>query len=152
MADDRWIIDTDPSPRLPAYTRLNANDVLADPITPLGASLGWIAHILPGWRDGRRMTRSQEHSWPGRYFKPACRAVADAHADLAYVRGATLYSLRRGAISTRLASGEDEGLVARECATSVQMLRRYYRRDLRRSGRVYANHCELVIAARRMLG
>jgi pyruvate,water dikinase len=52
MADERWVTDTDPSTRLPVYTRLNANDVLADPITPLGASLGWIAHILPGWNAG----------------------------------------------------------------------------------------------------
>lgn len=52
MADERWLIDTEPSPRLPVYTRLNASDVLADPITPLGASLGWIAHILPGWNVG----------------------------------------------------------------------------------------------------
>ncbi|MEK8073114.1 PEP-utilizing enzyme [Rhodococcoides navarretei] len=52
MADQRWLVDTDPSPRLPVYTRLNASDVLSDPITPLGADLGWIQNILPGWNFG----------------------------------------------------------------------------------------------------
>jgi pyruvate,water dikinase len=52
MTSDRWLIDTDPSRRLPVYTRFNANDVLPDPITPLGASLGWIPHILPGFSLG----------------------------------------------------------------------------------------------------
>src|SRR4051794_14519663 len=52
MTADRWIIDTPPSARFPVYTRLNANDVLPDPITPLGASLAWIPHILPGWAFG----------------------------------------------------------------------------------------------------
>jgi phosphohistidine swiveling domain-containing protein len=49
MTADRWLIDTVPSRRLPVYTRFNANDVLPDPITPLGASLAWIPHILPGF-------------------------------------------------------------------------------------------------------
>src|SRR4051794_4468430 len=52
MAADRWIIDTPPSARFPVYTRMNANDVLPDPITPLGASLAWTPHIFPGWAAG----------------------------------------------------------------------------------------------------
>ncbi|WP_322754721.1 PEP-utilizing enzyme [Frankia sp. Cas3] len=52
MTSQQWIIDTQPSQRFAIYTRLNANDVLADPITPLGASLGWIPFILPGWDTG----------------------------------------------------------------------------------------------------
>ncbi|MGB3771924.1 MAG: PEP-utilizing enzyme [Rhodococcus sp. (in: high G+C Gram-positive bacteria)] len=52
LAGQRWLVDTDPSPRLPVYTRLNASDVLSDPITPLGADLGWIQNILPGWNFG----------------------------------------------------------------------------------------------------
>jgi rifampicin phosphotransferase len=47
-----WLIDTAPSERFPVYTRLNANDVLPDPITPLGASFCWIPHIIPGWAAG----------------------------------------------------------------------------------------------------
>lgn len=47
-----WLIDTVPSERFPVYTRLNANDVLPDPITPLGASFCWIPHIIPGWAAG----------------------------------------------------------------------------------------------------
>ena len=42
-------IDTIPSTRYPVYTRLNANDVMPDPVTPLGASLVWIREILPAW-------------------------------------------------------------------------------------------------------
>ncbi|WP_020106937.1 PEP-utilizing enzyme [Nocardia sp. 348MFTsu5.1] len=52
MSEQRWLVDTDPSDRLPVYTRLNASDVLSDPITPLGADLGWIQNILPGWNFG----------------------------------------------------------------------------------------------------
>ncbi|MDF6099564.1 PEP-utilizing enzyme [Gordonia hongkongensis] len=52
MSEQRWLVDTEPSARLPIYTRLNASDVLSDPITPLGADLGWIQNILPGWNAG----------------------------------------------------------------------------------------------------
>ncbi len=52
MTDDNWIIDTVPSTRYPVYTRLNANDVMPDPVTPLGASLLWIPEILPAWAVG----------------------------------------------------------------------------------------------------
>lgn len=53
MTEQRgWLIDTVPSERFPVYTRLNANDVLPDPITPLGASFCWIPHIIPGWAAG----------------------------------------------------------------------------------------------------
>ena len=48
----KWIIDTDLGTRYPIYTRLNANDVLPDPITPLGASLCWIPECMPGWWQG----------------------------------------------------------------------------------------------------
>lgn len=49
MVEDTWLIDTVPSRRLPVYTRFNANDVLPDPVTPLGASLAWMPHIFAGW-------------------------------------------------------------------------------------------------------
>ena len=52
MTDPNWIIDTVPSTRYPVYTRLNANDVMPDPVTPLGASLMWIPEILPAWAVG----------------------------------------------------------------------------------------------------
>ena len=52
MTDQNWIIDTVPSTRYPVYTRLYANDVMPDPITPLGASLVWIPEILPAWAVG----------------------------------------------------------------------------------------------------
>jgi pyruvate,water dikinase len=46
------LIDTVPSTRYPVYTRLNAGDVMPDPITPLGATLVWIPEVLPGWANG----------------------------------------------------------------------------------------------------
>lgn len=49
---DKWLIDTEPSAQLPVYTRFNANDVLPDPITPLGASLAWLPHMVAGWSLG----------------------------------------------------------------------------------------------------
>ena len=52
MTDQNWIIDTVPSTRYPVYTRLNANDVMPDPVTPLGASLVWIPEVLPAWAVG----------------------------------------------------------------------------------------------------
>jgi phosphohistidine swiveling domain-containing protein len=52
MAQKAWLTDTRPSTRFPVYTRLNANDVLPDPVTPLGASMAWIPHMLTGWADG----------------------------------------------------------------------------------------------------
>jgi len=62
VTDQNWIIDTVPSTRYPVYTRLNANDVMPDPVTPLGASLVWIPEILPGWAVGNVRLR---------YFTPA---------------------------------------------------------------------------------
>ncbi len=47
-----WITDTEPSTRFPVFTRLNAADVMSDPITPLGASMCWIPNVLPGWASG----------------------------------------------------------------------------------------------------
>jgi len=43
---DEWCIDTELNQRFPIYTRFNANDVLPDPISPLGADLAWLPHIL----------------------------------------------------------------------------------------------------------
>lgn len=52
MSEKAWLIDTEPSTRFPVFTRLNAADVMADPITPLGASMCWIPNVLPGWASG----------------------------------------------------------------------------------------------------
>lgn len=52
MSEKAWLVDTEPSTRFPVFTRLNAADVMADPITPLGASMCWIPHVLPGWASG----------------------------------------------------------------------------------------------------
>jgi pyruvate,water dikinase len=49
LSDD-WCIDSAKlNQRFPIYTRFNANDVLPEPISPLGADLIWQPHILPGF-------------------------------------------------------------------------------------------------------
>jgi phosphohistidine swiveling domain-containing protein len=52
MTEKAWLTDTEPGMRYPLYTRLNASDVLPDPVTPLGADLAWKSNILPGWASG----------------------------------------------------------------------------------------------------
>lgn len=47
-----WIPTTGLSTRFPVYTRSNANDVLPNPISPLGATISWIPGVIEGWRDG----------------------------------------------------------------------------------------------------
>lgn len=79
-----------------------------------------------GAPDGH-MTGNQAHKWPGKYFAPAVRKVAEQwpaeHGDIV---GATPYSLRRGMISLRIRAGEDRQTVAKQCGTSVEMLERSY--------------------------
>jgi pyruvate,water dikinase len=45
----KWIADSEPSKRLPVYTRANAGEVLPDPASPLGWTLVF-EHGLLGWR------------------------------------------------------------------------------------------------------
>jgi phosphohistidine swiveling domain-containing protein len=52
MLSDDWCADTRLNERFPVYTRFNANDVLPDPITPLGATLAWQPHMLPAFSYG----------------------------------------------------------------------------------------------------
>lgn len=47
---ERWIVDNEPSPTYPIYTRANAGEVYPDPITPLGATVA-MDHGEDGWRD-----------------------------------------------------------------------------------------------------
>ena len=72
MTDQKWIIDTVASTRYPVYTRLNANDVMPDPITPLGASLVWIKEVLPGWASGYvRLNSFTPEEMSGEEYPPA---------------------------------------------------------------------------------
>lgn len=48
---DRWIVDNEPSPRYPIYTRANAGEVYPDPVTPLSATLQFLQGGERGWRD-----------------------------------------------------------------------------------------------------
>lgn len=52
MLPDRWIIDRVPTDRFPDYTRANAGEVLADPVTPLGWTFCWESGVVLGCRDG----------------------------------------------------------------------------------------------------
>ena len=46
---DRWLTDWDFNPRFPFLTRANAGEVLPDPVSPLGWTLGFEEGLLPGW-------------------------------------------------------------------------------------------------------
>ena len=52
MLADKWIIDRTPTKRFPSYTRGNAADVLADPVSPLGWSLCWEQGVVIGCKVG----------------------------------------------------------------------------------------------------
>lgn len=48
MLPDKWIIDRTPTKRFPSYTRGNAADVLADPVSPLGWTFAGSRELLSG--------------------------------------------------------------------------------------------------------
>jgi phosphohistidine swiveling domain-containing protein len=52
LLGDTWITDRTPTERFPHYTRANAGEVAADPITPLGWTWGWESGVILGCRDG----------------------------------------------------------------------------------------------------
>jgi len=47
----RWIVDNDPSPRFPLYTRSNVAEVFPDVVQPFSWTLWGIRHAEPGWRE-----------------------------------------------------------------------------------------------------
>jgi rifampicin phosphotransferase len=52
MLSARWIADRLPTDRFPNYTRGNAGEVLADPVSPLGWTFAWESGIVLGCREG----------------------------------------------------------------------------------------------------
>jgi rifampicin phosphotransferase len=88
VTDQNWIIDTVPSTRYPVYTRLNANDVMPDPVTPLGASLVWIPEILPAWAVGNVRLRyfTPEEMAPDPYAPVAGFFYGYLYVNQTYVR------------------------------------------------------------------
>ncbi|MSO31176.1 MAG: hypothetical protein EXQ64_00005, partial [Ilumatobacteraceae bacterium] len=49
---DTWITDWPTSTRFPHYTRANAGEVLANPVSPLGWTFGWDGGIVAGYKAG----------------------------------------------------------------------------------------------------
>jgi rifampicin phosphotransferase len=47
-----FVTDWPVNPHMPCYTRGNAGEVLAGPVSPLGWTLGFEQGVLPGWRTG----------------------------------------------------------------------------------------------------
>jgi pyruvate,water dikinase len=88
VTDQNWIIDTVPSTRYPVYTRLNANDVMPDPITPLGASLVWIREVLPAWAVGnvRSHAFTPEEMSPDPFPPPGGFFYGYLYVNQSYVR------------------------------------------------------------------
>lgn len=52
LVGDTWITDWPTSQRFPHYTRANAGEVLANPVSPLGWTFGWDGGIVDGYRAG----------------------------------------------------------------------------------------------------
>ncbi len=52
MLDDTWICDRTPTDRFPDYTRGNAGEVMADPVSPLGWTFAFEPGMVMGVRDG----------------------------------------------------------------------------------------------------
>ena len=52
MLGEQWITDRTPTEDFPDYTRANAGEVLADPVTPLGWTWAWESGVVLGCRDG----------------------------------------------------------------------------------------------------
>ncbi|MDA3644180.1 phosphoenolpyruvate-utilizing protein [Saccharopolyspora indica] len=45
----RWVVDNDPSPEFPIYTRGNVGEVFPDPVAPFSWTIWGIPHAEPGW-------------------------------------------------------------------------------------------------------
>jgi rifampicin phosphotransferase len=52
MLGKSWIVDRVPTESFPNYTRGNAGEVMADPVSPLGWTFGWESGMVLGCRDG----------------------------------------------------------------------------------------------------
>lgn len=98
QVSDDWCIDSAKlNERFPVYTRFNANDVLPDPITPLGADLIWNPHILPGFSNA--------------YADMGAISVAEANVDLdAFPAAAFRYGHMYVNVTTARLTGIRSGL------------------------------------------
>lgn len=51
MAERIWVVDNDPSPKYPIYTRGNVGEVFPDTVAPLSWTAFGVPGAEPGWRD-----------------------------------------------------------------------------------------------------
>lgn len=122
--------------------------------------------IVPGADSNGHMTESQQHAWGQRPFKAIVKLAVEGdeqrgipeRKDLAYLKHATPYSLRRGMISMRLMCGgklwdapdapvNDPATVARDCGTSLKVLSDRYARALELRGTVDGTPEALILKA-----
>lgn len=137
----RWTVADDPTRQKTVHSgrRVRPGQLLAGDLAEwleLLAEHGYPvvddAYLMPGnigdprKPPGSRVTQSQAKKWGQNYFTPAVEAAIAAHPELAPIRGATPYAVRRGAISLRIRAGEDRQVIAKQCGTSVEMLERAY--------------------------
>jgi hypothetical protein len=85
--------------------------------------------IIPGAAPDGHYTLEQQHNFI-RDVKACGRVAAARNPDLAFLKRATPYSLRRGHISLRVLAGEDIKRIADDCGTSTAMIHRHYLHEL----------------------
>jgi len=85
--------------------------------------------IIAGAAPDGHYTVEQQHNFI-RDIKACGRVAAERNADMAFLRKATPYSLRRGHISLRVLAREDIRRIADDCGTSTAMIHRHYLNEL----------------------
>jgi hypothetical protein len=85
--------------------------------------------IIPGAAPDGHYTLEQQHNFI-RDIKACGRVAAERNGDMAFLKKATPYSLRRGHISLRVLAREDIRRIADDCGTSTAMIHRHYLHEL----------------------
>ena len=85
--------------------------------------------IIPGAAPDGHYSLEQQHNFI-RDIKACGRVASERNADMAFLKKATPYSLRRGHISLRVLAREDIRRIADDCGTSTAMIHRHYLHEL----------------------
>lgn len=89
---DRWIVDNRPSARDPIYTRANAGEVYPDPVSPMSATVQFLAAVdaqvaarpdLTALRDDELVAPITDPAWTP-LFVPACAVVVDVGVQVSH--------------------------------------------------------------------